>query len=459
MTRILSIALVALRAAVRQRLVVSLAAVLLATILGLGFSIKGDGTVAGQVRILLSYTLGLSAILLGTATLWSACGSISEEIQDKQIQLLAVKPVHRFQIWLGKWVALVLLNAAFLFLAGAATYAILQIKIRSSAVTAEDRRLLREEILIARRSVSPRREPLDNEVRARVAALVKQFNISPRVSRRDLSASVEKQVLAERAVVPPGGSKEWTLDVPANLGRTAEGREPACSLRVRLYPVNRTMTPGKGTWTIGWKENPAAFSHAMTGRWDREYRFAVPLSAFQPGQPAIIRFANETSEATGTVVLDPEQNIELLVRESSFEMNLVRSLLILLGQLALVAALGLAAGTVFSFPVATFVAVAVLILSLVARYLAATAGVPADEHAQPAVPSLYTVVAEHVMKGVDAAIGPAVRLDPLGPLSDGILISWGSTGNALLILLFLYPAALFGVGSYCLTKRELALPE
>jgi hypothetical protein len=33
------------------------------------------------------------------------------------------------------------------------------------------------------------------------------------------------------------------------------------------------------------------------------------------------------------------------------------------------------------------------------------------------LPSLYTVVAEHVMVGVDAAIGPAVRLDPLGPLT------------------------------------------
>jgi hypothetical protein len=274
-----------------------------------------------------------------------------------------------------------------------------------------------------------------------------------------LYASVEKRVLAERATVPPGKSKQWTLDIPANLARIAQGSDAACSLRVRLYPASREMTPSKGTWTIGTEENPTAFTNAMTGRWENLYRFAVPLSAFRPGQPAIVRFTNEAGQETSTVVLDPEQNIELLVREGSFEMNLVRALLILLGQLALVAALGLAAGTVFSFPVATFLAVAILIVSLFARYLAATAGMPTDEHDEPAMPSLYTIAAEHIMEGVDAAIGPAVRLDPLGPLSDGVLVSWGATGRALLILLFLYPAGLFLIGSYCLNKRELALPE
>jgi hypothetical protein len=274
-----------------------------------------------------------------------------------------------------------------------------------------------------------------------------------------LYASVEKRVLAERATVSPGGSKEWRLDIPANLTRLAQGRETACSLRIRLYPASREMTPNKGVWTLGTEENPSAFTHTMTGRWQNLYRFPVPLSALQPGQPAIVRFTNEASQETSTVVLDPEQNIELLVREGSFEMNLVRSLLILLGQLALVAALGLAAGTVFSFPVATFVAVAVLTVSLFARYLAATAGAPTDAHTEPVVPSLYTVVAERVMEGVDAAIGPAVRLDPLDPLSDGVLVSWSATGRALLILLFLYPGVLFLIGSYCLTRRELALPE
>jgi len=449
--------LVSLRAAVRQRIVASMAAVLLVTIVGLGLSVKGDGTVGGQVRILLSYTLALSAILLGTMTLWSACGGISEEIKDKQIQLLAVKPVHRFQIWLGKWVALVLLNAAFLCLAGVTTYAVLQIKIRSAAVSAEERQALRDEVLTARRSIVPRQDAVDNEVHRRVDALVKQFHLSPRVSRRNLYASVEKRVLAERATVPPGGSKEWILDIPASLARAPRGRETTCSLRIRLYPTSREMTPSAGTWTIGTEEAPAAFSHAMTGPLENLHHFAVPLSAFRPGQAALVRFTN--GQAASTVVLDPEQNIELLVLEGSFEMNLVRALLILLGQLALVAAVGLTASTVFSFPVATFAAVAVLIVSLLARYLAATAGAPTDEHEAPTVPSLYTVVAERVMVGVDAVIGPTVRLDPLTPLADGVLVSWGTTARALLILLLLYPGILFLIGSYCLKKRELALPE
>lgn len=458
MIRILAIALVSLRAAVRSRLVASLATVLVVTVVGLGLSIKGDGTLNGQVRVLLQYTLGLSALLLGAATLWTSCGGIAEEIKDKQIQLIAVKPVHRFQIWLGKWVGLVLLNALLLALTGITAYAVLHYRIRSSDARPEDRRLLDAEILTARRSILPQKENIGADIRERVASLVKEYGISDRISRQEIAAFAERQIRAERSTVPPSGTRQWVFDVPAGLRHTLSRPDTPCFVRIRLYSATRDREPVKGTWTVGSKDNPTAFAHAMQGGWEGVHQFSVPASALQAGRSAVVTFTNADGQQSHTMVLDPGQNIELLVRQGSFELNLVRALLILLCHLALVAALGLTAGTVFSFPVAAFMTLSILIVSVMGHYFANTSFEP-DPHGDALEPSLYYVTVQKIMERLDVVIRPAMQLDPLEPLSDGVLVSWGFTGQALLMLFLLYPAMLFLIGSYCLKRRELALPE
>ena len=101
MNRILAIAGIAIRNAVRSRVVIILLGILLLVIIGLPLTVKGDGTIAGQVRILLSYTLGFVSFILSLATLWAGCAAVSLEIQEKQIHLVVTKPVRRVQIWLG----------------------------------------------------------------------------------------------------------------------------------------------------------------------------------------------------------------------------------------------------------------------------------------------------------------------------------------------------------------------
>ena len=84
MTRIIAIAALAVRSAIRSRLFITLAMIMLFVIFALPLTIKGDGTVAGHVKILLYYTLGLASIILGMTTLWTSCSAISHEIDEKQ---------------------------------------------------------------------------------------------------------------------------------------------------------------------------------------------------------------------------------------------------------------------------------------------------------------------------------------------------------------------------------------
>ena len=88
MRKVFAIAGIAIRSAIRSRVVLVLLALLLIAIVALPLTIKGDGTVTGAVQVLLRYTLGAVNIILSIATLWAGCAAISAEVQEHQIHLI-----------------------------------------------------------------------------------------------------------------------------------------------------------------------------------------------------------------------------------------------------------------------------------------------------------------------------------------------------------------------------------
>src|SRR5215471_881121 len=125
MQRLFAICWLTWKAALRFRLFIVVAALLLASVVLLPLLIKDDGTARGFTQILLTYTLSTISALLGLSTLWLACGTLARDIEDCQIQVVAVKPIARWQIWLGKWLGILSLNAALLALSGACVYSLL----------------------------------------------------------------------------------------------------------------------------------------------------------------------------------------------------------------------------------------------------------------------------------------------------------------------------------------------
>src|SRR5881392_1457777 len=114
------------KAAFRFRLFLVIAVLLLGAVVGLPLLVKDDGTARGFTQILLTYTLSVITALLGISTLWLSCGTLARDLEECQMQVVAVKPVGRWQIWLGKWLGIVTLNAALLALAGGCVYGMLQ---------------------------------------------------------------------------------------------------------------------------------------------------------------------------------------------------------------------------------------------------------------------------------------------------------------------------------------------
>src|SRR6266513_5524324 len=128
MQRLFAIIWLTWKAAFRFKLFWVVGVLLLVTVVGLPLVIKHDGTARGFTQILLTYTLMTITALLGFSTLWLSCGTLARDIEECQMQVVAVKPIARWQIWLGKWLGLLSLNAVLLALAGASVYGLLQLR-------------------------------------------------------------------------------------------------------------------------------------------------------------------------------------------------------------------------------------------------------------------------------------------------------------------------------------------
>src|ERR1041384_6094324 len=110
MQKLLAIAGLTWKAAFRFRLFWVLTVLLLGSVIVLPLLLKDDQTARGFIQILLTYNLTIITALLGFSTLWLACGTLARDIEDCQMQMVAVKPIARWQIWLGKWLGLFALN-------------------------------------------------------------------------------------------------------------------------------------------------------------------------------------------------------------------------------------------------------------------------------------------------------------------------------------------------------------
>ena len=124
------------RAAFRFRFFWVMAILLLVSMVGLPMMVKGDGTAEGLTQILITYTLSMIFFLLGAGTLWLSAGIMARDIEDSQMQMIATKPIARWQIWMGKWIGIMALNVTLLVMVGVVVFGV--VEYRAHRLTKEE---------------------------------------------------------------------------------------------------------------------------------------------------------------------------------------------------------------------------------------------------------------------------------------------------------------------------------
>jgi hypothetical protein len=155
-----------------------------------------------------------------------------------------------------------------------------------------------------------------------------------------------------------------------------------------------------------------------------------------------------------------EDDLEVLYREGGFALNYCRGLLIILCWLALLAAIGLAAASFLSFPVASFFSAALLMIVMGSGIIAGAIeegtvmGVSREtgQAAHPVADSLLLPM----FKGMLGVIRLVESFSPVDSLSTGRSVTWESVAQAFgqIVLLLAGAFSLFGMVMF--QRRELA---
>ena len=458
MQRLLAIAWLTWKAAFRFRLFLVIAVLLLAAVVGLPILIKDDGTAQGFTQILLTYTLSVITGLLGLSTLWLACGTLARDIEECQMQMVAVKPIARWQIWLGKWLGLVTLNAALLALSGGSVYGLMQW--RATKLPAAEQAKLRNEVLVARASAKER--SYDVEIDAETERRLQERLAKNPVAGADL-AEVKKQIReqakAQLQIVPPGAVRPWEIDLGAAHSSL---RDRPLQLRIKFNAAQNTSSGTLAAmWQVGVPDSPRLWrSEPMSLAPDTFHEFEIPPNLFDEKGVLTIWFVNPNNMA---LLFPLEDGMEVLYRQGGFGMNFIRGLGIILCWMALLAALGLAAASLLSFPVAAFFSLAVLTVGLSSGTLASavesgTIGVVNEETGTKGGSALDSV-AIPTFKAVLKVINLAKGFSPVDALSTGRRITWEMLGTAVGQIVLLLGGGIALAGIFIFSRRELATAQ
>ena len=455
MQRLLAITALTWKAAFRFRLFWVLSGLLLCSVILLPLLLKDDGTARGFIQIMLTYTLSVITGLLGFSTLWLACGTLARDIEDCSMQMVAVKPIARWQIWLGKWLGLVLLNAVLLALAGSSVYGLLQW--RATKLPAGEQEILRNEIFVARASL---REPLPDieaDVEKQFQKASNKDALSPE-QQQETRVQLRERVKAMQQVVPPNHLRRWTIDFGL---RRHLVRDQPMFLRVKFYAAQTNASGAyRGIWQIGPPEGDRKTSVPQSLAQNTYHEIAIPPNLFDESGKLTIDFENRNEAA---LIFPLDDGLEVLYREGSFGLNFARGLGIILCWLALLAALGLASASLLSFPVAAFFSLSVLIVALSSGTLSGVVeqgSVTGADHETGAVAgSWIDLFLIPFFKSILAVVKLVQAFAPVDALSTGRSVTWGQLGQAFAQVVLLLGGILAATGIALFSRRELAATQ
>lgn len=444
--QIWGVTLLSLRAAVRTKVVIFLVLAQVLCALVLPRVVKGDGTSAGELEILLTYTLGLSFGIQALSTLWSSCSLFASEISSFRIQLSTVKPVQFSIFWLGRWLALLLLNGALLFFVYSVVYLQIRWVERSHGWAAG--------VVPAALHVAPPTLPTPAEEARLVYEMMQSKGELPEgLTEKEVLATLEEQAAERYDIINPGD--EVVLNF--HLVRAVRKGE-SITLRFKFDTEYSTREHVKGLCRLSLHDQPGLFAESrLQSVTQNEIRIEFEAAPFIAGvaennslQDFTVSFKHTgEDEKASALLLRFRQDVTLMIPGGTFESNLVRSAIVQGSVLALLAAFGLTLSAVFSFPVAAFAATVVLALIMIGGGVLPLVSKEDEKKWE-------NRVGVAVLRAVQVTTRHISEISPLHAVVRGELIE----NHSILISVFwnmgLLPLMLATLACAALRRRELA---
>ena len=462
-----------IREAMRLKIAVVFAAVAIIAIPLLPQWIDPTSPLRYQVQTFLSRSLDAMYLVCAFLTVFFGCATVAFEIRDRQAWMTLTKPVSRLSWLAGKWLGLVVVNAAILAVCTLAMVAFLAQMRSRPAIDAYDRAAVRDEVLVARAGGVPvykRLAPEEIELAVTEAiradpnarADIEEGRRTELEVKKTLARAVAEEYLKAQRSVPPGQERAYEFT------GLAAAREAKANLTLRykfyagesdphaVYPVIFILGEGADAPWLD-RQFVAAQSNIIT----------VPASAITPDGRLVIRIASVRFDpnappgaqqfypSDSSIGFDPD-GLELLYKVDDFGPNLMRAQIVNLLKLSFVAMLAVTLSSFLSFPVACLVVFTVFSAGSIAPYLATSI----DEYRIRTDSGVLKAI-ESVIRGIASGTEFSVRAfgeaRASGPLVEGRLVPWEVVIRTLALIGIAWSGVLLVLGFAIFRRKELAI--
>lgn len=335
----------------------------------LPFAVAGDGlTLKSRIQSFLAYSLGLVSFLLSLLTVFLSCAALSNEIRNKQIILIACKPIPRWQFFAGKWLGISLINAGLLLGTGLTVWGFTWYLSRQPTEIPGDREAVQAEVLKARYGVKPEQPDFIAQVDERIRKLREQGrveNLSPD-AERTLRREIESDLRTTWSSLGPQQWKQYTFK-----GFIVDREKGWLHLRVK--PTTATGVddlPYKFMYQAGDPNEISTLTEQQVTEIISKRVSALPIPASAVNRDGTLYVAIANMDARNSMTFEGVESLQVLYDIGSFHWNLLRALTVVWCRLAFVAVLGLVASSFLSFPVACMGTFVILLMAATSGYVA-----------------------------------------------------------------------------------------
>lgn len=192
-------------------------------------------------------------------------------------------------------------------------------------------------------------------------------------------------------------------------------------------------------------------------RRDRYYEQAqIPTTLVVPA--AVVSDAGDvrvafTNSSRDEVISIARKDLAVLYRIGGFEMNLAKGALLVFRRLVFLSALGVLLGCFLSFPVASFVALVLMMISLGATFLAEATQLPASFLSAA---DWFSAIGHYAMIVVLPVAPDFSNTSAVDALVNGTYIYWGDLARVAAVSLFGHSLVVLAVACLVYRFRELA---
>lgn len=472
--------------AIRMKVAVVFIVALVLLVPVLPLSLDEGDPLKYRLQMFLSWSMIITSVLLSLMTIFLAVGTVSREVEQRQIFLTMTKPVSRAQYLLGKWLGVALLNLLLVSVSGAGVYVFTKMLARQPAWDGADRLAVDEQVLVARVSLAP--QPADPAViqRAYQERLVQLQAQEPQVYGppgtpleqvpQELRRQIQQHLMSQWFTVGPRQTQVFVFRDPRLLH--SGGR----SIQLRLEPKAAGST-SDGFVRLSMRVNGRPFwpfgEPVVKLSVDTYHMLEIPTEVVSPEGTLELAISNPAvdEQEQPSISFDPADGLQVLYRVGGFEANLFRSLAILWVRLCFLAALGLAASTFLGFPIACVLCLMVYVAAAGSGYLHESmeyyAAFPRDT--LTLWEKIVWIPQQFVSLMGEGKVYDAVKIlvrllgtaflklvpsfsdyNPTPLLAEGLLVPWRQLGRAVLEVGVLWTGTAAVIGWLIFRRRELA---